>query len=100
MTCLVGAVKDFVNRGFGRVGDAEVGSLAAMRTTCRPGTGRSYRPGAHREGYGPSIGRMLRQEDAVMAATGPRALEQAVAELTGAEVYWALNEVRSGLWFE
>jgi hypothetical protein len=50
--------------------------------------------------FGPSIGRMLRQEDAVMAATGPRELEQAAAELTGAEVYWALNEAKSGLWFE
>jgi hypothetical protein len=37
--------------------------------------------------FGLSIGRMLRrQEEAVMAATGPRELEQAVAELAGAEV--------------
>ena len=50
--------------------------------------------------FGPSIGRMLRQEDAVMAANGPRELKQAVAELAGAEVHWALNEARSGLWFE
>lgn len=50
--------------------------------------------------FGPSIGRMLRPQDAVMAATGPRELEQAAAELAGAEVYWALNEARSGLWFE
>jgi len=50
--------------------------------------------------FGASIRRMLRRDDAVMAAAGPRELEQAVAELTGAEVYWALNEPRSGLWFE
>ena len=50
--------------------------------------------------FGPSIGRMLRQQDAVIAATGPRELEQAVTELTGAEVYWALNEAKRGLWFE
>jgi len=50
--------------------------------------------------FGPSIGRILRRQDALMAATGPRELEQAVAELTGAEVYWALNEPRTGLWFE
>jgi hypothetical protein len=43
---------------------------------------------------------MLRQRDAVIAATGPRELEQAVAELAGAEVYWALNEAKRGLWFE
>jgi hypothetical protein len=30
---------------------------------------------------------MLRQEDAVIAAAGPRELGQAVTELTGAEVY-------------
>jgi hypothetical protein len=36
----------------------------------------------------------------VTAATGPRELEQAVAELAGAEVYWALNEAKAGLWFE
>ena len=50
--------------------------------------------------FGASIGRMLRQQDAVIAATGPRELEQAVTELTGAEVYWALNEAKRGLWFE
>jgi len=50
--------------------------------------------------FGPSIGRVLRQEDAVIAATGPRELEQAVTELTGAEMYWALNEAKMGLWFE
>jgi hypothetical protein len=37
--------------------------------------------------FSPSIGRMLRQEDAVIAAAGPRELGQAVTELTGAEVY-------------
>jgi hypothetical protein len=50
--------------------------------------------------FGPSVGRILCQEDAVMAASGPRELEQAVSELTGAEVYWALNEAKRGLWFE
>ena len=50
--------------------------------------------------FGPSIGRILRQQDAVIVATGPRELEQAVTELTGAEVYWALNEAKRGLWFE
>ena len=50
--------------------------------------------------FGPSIGRMLRQQAPVIAATGPRELEQAVTELAGAEVYWALNEAKRGLWFE
>jgi len=50
--------------------------------------------------FGPSVGRMLRQQDPVIAATGPRELEQAVAELAGAEVYWALNEAKRGLWLE
>ena len=50
--------------------------------------------------FGPSIGRILCQQDAVIAATGPRKLEQVVTELAGAEVYWALNEAKRGLWFE
>ncbi|HET9975700.1 MAG TPA: hypothetical protein VFQ68_46270 [Streptosporangiaceae bacterium] len=44
--------------------------------------------------------RMLRPQHAVIAATGPRELEQPVTELTGAEVYRALNEAKRGLWFE
>jgi hypothetical protein len=43
---------------------------------------------------------MLRPQDAVIGASGPRELEQAVTELTGAEVYRALNEAKRGLWFE
>ena len=42
--------------------------------------------------FGPSVGRVLREQDTIIAAAGPRELEQVVAELTGAEVYWALNE--------
>lgn len=50
--------------------------------------------------FGPSIAKVLQHLDAVAAATGPRELEQAVAELTGGEVYRALHVVRTGLWFE
>jgi hypothetical protein len=50
--------------------------------------------------FGPSIGRMLPPQNAVIAAARPRELEQVVAELAGAEVYWALNEAKRGLWFE
>lgn len=50
--------------------------------------------------FGPATGRVLRQHAAVIAATGPRELEQAVTELTGAEVFRALNEAKRGLWLE
>src|SRR6266571_5756099 len=50
--------------------------------------------------FDPSIARILQEGAAVLTATGPRELEQTTAELTGAEVYWALNEAREGLWFE
>lgn len=50
--------------------------------------------------FDPSIARILGQGESVLAATGPRELEQVAAELTGAEVYLALREARGGLWFD
>lgn len=70
-----------------------VGSLAALGDQL---FGPPKRPGW----FDPSIARILGQGEAVMAATGPRELEKVTAELTGGEVYWALREVRAGLWFE
>jgi hypothetical protein len=49
--------------------------------------------------FDPSITSVLRNSQTLMSAAGPRELEQATAELTGAEVYRALREVRAGLWF-
>lgn len=50
--------------------------------------------------FDPSIARILREDEMIMAAAGPRQLEQVAAELTGAEVYQALREAQGGLWFE
>ena len=47
-----------------------------------------------------AIDRMLDQAETLSPALGPRALEQAVAELIGAEVHRALNEERSRMWFD
>jgi hypothetical protein len=42
---------------------------------------------------------VLDRADVVMAARGPRELEQATAELLGAELHRVLNEEREGMWF-
>ena len=73
-------------------GDLAAGDLAALRDRL---FGPPERPGW----FDPSITRILRQGDAVIAAAGPGELEQVIAELTAGEVYWALREVRKGLWF-
>jgi hypothetical protein len=49
--------------------------------------------------FGPSIARILGQDEALMAATGPRELEQVAAALTGTEIYRVLHESGQGLWF-
>jgi hypothetical protein len=46
-----------------------------------------------------SIKAVLDRADIVMAARGPRELEQATAELLGAELYRVLCEEREGMWF-
>lgn len=50
--------------------------------------------------FDPAIDHILDQAEGLLAAQSPRELEQMVAELLGAELYRALNEERSGLWFE
>ena len=47
-----------------------------------------------------AIAGILGRTGAVLAARGPRQLEQAVAELIGAELYRALREERGGMWFD
>ncbi|MEO7196728.1 MAG: hypothetical protein ABIZ05_18220 [Pseudonocardiaceae bacterium] len=46
-----------------------------------------------------SIKAVLDRADVVMAARGPRELEQATAELLGAELHRILREEREGMWF-
>jgi len=50
--------------------------------------------------FDPSIAAILQHSQTLMTAAGPRELEQATAELTGAEVHRALREERAGLWFD
>jgi hypothetical protein len=50
--------------------------------------------------FDPAIDRILDRAEGLLAAQSPRELEQMVAELLGAEMHRALNEERSGLWFE
>jgi hypothetical protein len=47
-----------------------------------------------------SIAAVLDRAGVVLTAQGPRELEQAVAELVGAELYRALNEEHFGMWFD
>jgi hypothetical protein len=49
--------------------------------------------------FDPSIKTVLDGAGVVMAARGPRELEQATAELLGAELYRILREEREGMWF-
>jgi hypothetical protein len=62
---------------------------------------RERLPGARQRPawFDPSIARILRQNETVMAATGPLHLEQVTAELAGAEVQRTL-EAEDSLWFE
>jgi hypothetical protein len=52
------------------------------------------------EWWEPSHERMIDASGGLLAAASPRALEQAVAELTGGELYAAVSEGRSGLRFD
>jgi hypothetical protein len=82
---------------------------AAGRTSVPPGpagrTGRGY-PGLQAllgvpdrpEWFDAPITRILGHADVVLAAQGPRQLEQAAAELLGLELYNALQG-RHDLWF-
>ncbi|MGH3693769.1 MAG: hypothetical protein ACRDRX_07225 [Pseudonocardiaceae bacterium] len=49
--------------------------------------------------FDPSIKTVLDGAGVVMAARGPRELEQVTAELLGAELYHAVHEEREGMWF-
>jgi hypothetical protein len=42
---------------------------------------------------------VIEAAETLLPATGPRALEQATAELLGAELHRTLNEHHRGLWF-
>jgi hypothetical protein len=54
----------------------------------------------HTQWWKPSHDRLIAASGALLAAPGPRALEQATAELMGAELYDAVLEERTGLRFD
>jgi hypothetical protein len=49
--------------------------------------------------FATSIEAVLDNADTVVGATGPREMEQATCELLGEQLYRAVDEGRSGLWF-
>ncbi|MCW2938060.1 MAG: hypothetical protein JWN00_1045 [Actinomycetia bacterium] len=74
------------------VGGPQQSGLAAFRSMLGP----VERP----HWFDASITRVLDGADVVLAARGPRELEQAAAELLGAEVHRALRQEGEGLWFD
>lgn len=88
--------------GFARSGPVSV-SVAELRSAFE--TLRSpLAPPSRPEWFDPSVEAVLDQGDVVMAARGPRELEQATAELVGAELHRVVREGLYGMpfdwWFE
>src|SRR4029453_6391825 len=54
----------------------------------------------HTQWWQPSHDRLIAASGRLLAAPGPRALEQATAELIGAELYAAVRDERAGLRFD
>jgi hypothetical protein len=79
---------------------------AARREFGGPGLGASASAGFSRpldrytQWWEPSHERLIAASGSLLAAPGPRALEQATAELVGAELYDAVREDRYGLRFD
>jgi hypothetical protein len=85
--------------GVRRVGtDAEFSKVSASPFRTSVDVLESFlRHGREPEWWQPSHERIIDASRGLLAATSPRALEQAVAELVGGEFYTALTEHRSGL---
>src|ERR1019366_7425389 len=72
--------------------DASPSGFAALQSL----TGPRRRPGW----FDASVNGVVDRAGVLMAARGPRELEQATAELAGAELYVAVREERHGMWFD
>jgi hypothetical protein len=72
--------------------DASPSDFAALQSL----TGPRRRPGW----FDASVNGVVDRAGVLMAARGPRELEQATAELAGAELYVAVREERHGMWFD
>jgi hypothetical protein len=75
----------------GTPAEAPQSALAVLQSRL----GQRQRP----EWFDSSVKTVLDQADDVMAARGPRELEQATAELLGAELHRIVREERQGVWF-
>lgn len=76
-------------------GSAPAGGHASAWTVLESLAGPRERP----EWFDSSIERILDRADVLLAARGPRELEEATASLLGAELHRAINEESWGLWF-
>jgi len=85
--------------GSGPVNAAELG-LSGLSTGGRSRIDAFFGPPDRPEWFTPSQERVLAASRGLLAARGPRALEQATAELTGAEFHRAVHAERSGLRFD
>ncbi len=70
------------------------GAGASAWAALEPLVGPRERPGW----FDSSITGVLERADVLLAARGPRELEEATAELLGTEVYRAIHEEQQGLW--
>lgn len=85
--------------GSRRVNAAEPG-LSGLSTSPRPRIDAFFGSPDRPEWFAPSQERVLAASRGLLAARGPRALEQATAELIGAELHRAVRAERSGLRFD
>jgi hypothetical protein len=77
------------------IGGSSAGAGALARAALQPLAGPRERPGW----FDPAITRVLDRADVVLAARGPRELEEATAELLGVELHRAVHE-EQGLWLD
>ncbi len=80
----------------GGTGRAPTSRRASTFTALQALTGPRQRPGW----FDTSLAGVLDRADALLAATGPRELEQATAELLGAELHRLLIDEREGFWLD
>ncbi len=74
--------------------------LVRARLSAFEGTQSLMGPPERPGWFDASIKNVLDQAGVVMAAHGPRELEQAAAELVGAELYRTVHDERHGVWFD
>ncbi len=79
-----------------RAGSRQPEQQNAPATVSQLLAGRRQQP----DWFGPSTGAVVDGADMVMAADGPRRLEEVAAQLLGGQLRRVLREERAGLWFD